>query len=743
MSASETTSVKGGLKTSSLDEEALIDEVLGNKGNSSAKVSFDNFSQQLLGMGPLSAKIDQIGDQFLTGLTPASSWPDLQSIVPTGDDVGSTVPDTDTGSHLQATATGYDGPSVPNAGEYRWVPAWSRWLRVSDNKNFATLAQGEKADTAAQRAEFFDPILNTGGKMIVVPDTEGGSVLAYDARERWLEAALPVVWPIHRVDTHGLDAAEVQEGRAVAGRRGGEHVKLVPLHASLRLALLADTHGVQQLFAVSENQNLGTNWARQLTCAQKNVTGYDWVRLPDGDVPGVVQITTADQPFTRRRNRIGRVEVPIKTPVDHVRDKMYFIAGLGQSKSGGADAGYHSTRGAQTVNDLGLLPHGPLPATLLRFNGGVIPHQLGYDATHVAVPIDAAQIASFVPLRAGDNTNGLDRETYFPALAAHLNGPEGFDGEHYILAGTFGFGGRTFEELALDGGVVQQPYQNLLDAVQAAQTLCTNQNLDLEVVLFWDQGEADANDNPDQVRDSLVALRADALTRIGAITGQTALKMFISQTIASQGSAAGPALPAFGQSLAGLANSDIHLLPASYFADPDEDPFRVVGSTAVIHHTATAGQTLGALFGTAMASVLTGGNDPALRVQSATYTGSQITLTWNHSDVVIDRDTIQNLGVSLGLKHLNMNGPTRQIERVYMTSGSTTVIQLNFDVPAGADEEVSVGNSDITTGGNWCFGYARGPRSAFRRRDPIGYSRMSGEPLFVFAEIQEITATEV
>ncbi|MCZ4259199.1 hypothetical protein O4H53_26995, partial [Sulfitobacter sp. G21635-S1] len=36
------------------------------------------------------------------------------------------------GTHLQATATGYDGASVPNAGVYRWVPAWSRWLWVSE-----------------------------------------------------------------------------------------------------------------------------------------------------------------------------------------------------------------------------------------------------------------------------------------------------------------------------------------------------------------------------------------------------------------------------------------------------------------------------------------------------------------------------------------------------------------------------------------------------------------------------------
>lgn len=57
-----------------------------------------------------------------TGLAAATSTVDGQA---------AEVPDTDAGTHLQATATGYDGASVPNAGRYHYAVAWSRWLWIS------------------------------------------------------------------------------------------------------------------------------------------------------------------------------------------------------------------------------------------------------------------------------------------------------------------------------------------------------------------------------------------------------------------------------------------------------------------------------------------------------------------------------------------------------------------------------------------------------------------------------------
>ncbi|MCZ4259201.1 hypothetical protein O4H53_27010, partial [Sulfitobacter sp. G21635-S1] len=112
---------ENGVQTVSLDPASTVDEIIGNKDGSSVRVLVNSLGQQLLGSGPVADAINLLEDQVLSGLSPASSWADLLALVPVADDVGSSVPDTDAGTHLQATATGYDGASVPNAGVYRWV----------------------------------------------------------------------------------------------------------------------------------------------------------------------------------------------------------------------------------------------------------------------------------------------------------------------------------------------------------------------------------------------------------------------------------------------------------------------------------------------------------------------------------------------------------------------------------------------------------------------------------------------
>lgn len=62
----------------------------------------------------------------------AASWANLLTYVGAVQGEGADVLDTDAGTHQQATATGYDGPVVNNAGRYGWSAAWSRWQRLGD-----------------------------------------------------------------------------------------------------------------------------------------------------------------------------------------------------------------------------------------------------------------------------------------------------------------------------------------------------------------------------------------------------------------------------------------------------------------------------------------------------------------------------------------------------------------------------------------------------------------------------------
>ncbi|MDO6732863.1 hypothetical protein Q4577_22880 [Marinovum sp. 2_MG-2023] len=74
-------------------------------------------------------------------------WTDLFAISGSVDREGAEVLDSDTGTHLDATATGYDGPVVPNGGGYSWIDAWSRWSRTGDT--FAS----SKADKTSLETE--------------------------------------------------------------------------------------------------------------------------------------------------------------------------------------------------------------------------------------------------------------------------------------------------------------------------------------------------------------------------------------------------------------------------------------------------------------------------------------------------------------------------------------------------------------------------------------------------------------
>lgn len=77
-----------------------------------------------------------------------------------------------------------------------------------------------------------------------------------------------------------------------------------------------------------------------------------------------------------------------------------------------------------------------------------------------------------------------------------------------------------------------------------------------------------------------------------------------------------------------------------------------------------------------------------------------------------------------------------------MSAPNETVIKLSSAIPAEAVEIITVGGTDIVTNGDWIFGYAKGPRSAFRRAAPIGYAMDTGKPLFSFAILETFTATE-
>lgn len=80
----------------------------------------------------LGSIIEEVVEGAAAGLIQAATWTALLAINGTRAGQPGRVVD-DAGTHLQATATGYDGASVVNEGEYSWNATWSRWVRVGDN----------------------------------------------------------------------------------------------------------------------------------------------------------------------------------------------------------------------------------------------------------------------------------------------------------------------------------------------------------------------------------------------------------------------------------------------------------------------------------------------------------------------------------------------------------------------------------------------------------------------------------
>lgn len=539
-----------------------------------------------------------------------------------------------------------------------------------------------------------------GATIPIISDAEGNGVLSHDMRGDRILVARPV---------QGIS----------------------PAANGKRVVISGDTYGVKQLFVVKEDSDGGTEWSRQLTYCQDDVVSFD-IQLPqDEDDDEVVQFTRSDQPFVKGRHVVGRARIPDGPPVAEEPTEAVFVMVIGQSNSGGAGSEGGSSTGAQTVNAPMVTRDESFDGRLLMFNGGTMPHQSGYDVADIAVPINSAQITSLVPMREG--AGAQNRESYVTSLCLQLNGPGGFDGGRYIIGGAFGFGSSSFTDLVLDGPTVQQPYQNALDAITSAKSLCDAQSVSMSVVVVYDQGEADANTPEATFRDYMTSFQSDLETRIGAITGQLSVDLFVAQTVWTRGSLNEPCLSSYGQQLAAVADANIHLLPPAYFTDPEGDD---------IHHRAPEHQWRGALYGECMASVMVNAVDLSLTMVSASWTGDTMDVTFSRP-VRFDQNTVIDLDATkLGMSHNNSNGSTRTITGVSKIGPSSIRLQMISPIPIDAVETVFVAaDTAVGAGGGGTFGYATGLRSAIRADDSTLWSMIDGRPLPIFAAIQSLSAT--
>lgn len=591
--------------------------------------------------------------------------------------------------------------------------------------------------------------------MPLIADRDGRPVLTIDVIDRTVNAPGPVYGLLTEPAKAGMRPTETSpNGQANAGYTSGRYYRFEPRVLD-GLTIQGDHNKVPQLWSILEGPVGSALTKRQLTYSQYGVTDFNVISMPAGSTPGLLRIQSNDHDLIRDRHKVRYAHWHESEPFTPPPTKLVYIVVIGQSNSVGA--GSYGTnpaniKGPQTVRTAMPTRNGQFASRLLTWNGGTIPHQgnldgdvnIGGGVLARTVPIDPVRIATLVPMCEGLGATGqhfqggATRESFITALATHLNGPNGYDGSAYIAGASFGFGSSSFAQLIHDGVSRQQAWLNALASIDQAKVLAMAKGLPLEVHVLLDQGEADWSSASygTQLAAGWVIMSGDITAR----TGQAAApQLFVHQTIQARGSFAEPAYSALAQIDVALDHANIHILPPHYFTDFDTD---------TVHYKSVEETWRGALSGEAIADWLIRGQTSALYMTSAKWSGSLIRATFNHP-VMLDAETISLTVGNGGASHINSNGPTASVTRVRLDPANPNdlLIDLSSAIAGGAAETVRIAWGNQTTANPPSQGWGGGPsgggqRSIFRRADWERFSLIDGRPLPIFANIQQITATQ-
>ncbi|WP_226779498.1 sialate O-acetylesterase [Oceaniglobus trochenteri] len=140
-----------GVKSPDLPTTSALDDILGHRDGSTRIVGVGDLAQQMAADGPIAAALAQIEAQVTSGQVVRATWADLSGTTGAAEGAGGEVLEADTGTHPEASATGYDGASVANAGRYSWNAAWERWVRIGGS-GISAVAADLGAEATARAA---------------------------------------------------------------------------------------------------------------------------------------------------------------------------------------------------------------------------------------------------------------------------------------------------------------------------------------------------------------------------------------------------------------------------------------------------------------------------------------------------------------------------------------------------------------------------------------------------------------
>ena len=200
-----------------------------------------------------------------------ATWAVLETLTGSVEGEGAEVLDSDTGTHLAATATGYDGSSVNNAGRYSWNATWERWVRIG------ATGLGGKASIASLDAEISGARQYTGAEISSVRRDVGldGGAAIYTGDGPVFPFALDETG---RVLLGYDESADKIIGAGLDDAAMGQGLPLVPLAEPIAVVEL------NHVIAYGQSNSVGAQGKPVLSAAQpySNVTFQGGPRAYDG-----------------------------------------------------------------------------------------------------------------------------------------------------------------------------------------------------------------------------------------------------------------------------------------------------------------------------------------------------------------------------------------------------------------------------------------------------------------------------
>ncbi|SDI30775.1 hypothetical protein [Salipiger marinus] len=239
----------------------------------------------------LPTRVQTLEEAQVGGFVAAATWTGLLAITPSVDGTAGEVSDSDTGTHSDASGTGYDGDSVPNAGRYSWNDSWGRWVWISDTglsgklNSAANLSDVADAATArgnleaAAQAEFEAEAQARAAVSRDVARVRAGG-LGRDGVEGW-------AWPV--MDRAGKVAGGFRRDGSFHAQGLGVSVPALAARDVPRIPLVRDAEGHMALGLEPDGKLILPALSEQTITLLQSLVGGAGSAVPGGlfrNVPG-------------------------------------------------------------------------------------------------------------------------------------------------------------------------------------------------------------------------------------------------------------------------------------------------------------------------------------------------------------------------------------------------------------------------------------------------------------------------